>query len=341
MSPSTPKEKLERLPSYNDYYKKFNEKKGNCDGNKSWTTVKGELDDYRGIQNYAERIVKALCYVLKMEAGHNLYQERWNFFYYWLGDIFSKNLREASGFESDMDKIYEDLKPMITDTPECKNLYPNIDRDKFSKMKTIFDYSYDYNTIEKDLQNVESNCNGDQWSTYRQKVTDACEKLHQYCAITDSKNGPYCDDFKDKYKVYCEAAKLPKLQCELKSVQERMEHQAAATTKEKNDAVRQATTTSSISSIFGTLATIGTPFLLYKYKPSSSWFGNHSTGRRRGKRSAEREIETLTESSTTDSILDACENSTVGSGAYNARQSTGGRRNNNTRGRGMVRYQNV
>ncbi|ANQ11117.1 hypothetical protein PCOAH_00053220 [Plasmodium coatneyi] len=79
------------------------------------------------------------------------------------------------------------------------------------------------------------------------------------------------------------------------------------------------------------------------YKPWTSWFGIHSNGKRK-KRSAGRDIDDLTETSTMDftgssegsSILDS---PTVSSSAYTTQP--GGKTNNSTRDRGMVGYQNM
>ncbi|ANQ06075.1 KIR-like protein [Plasmodium coatneyi] len=340
-------------------------------------TLGGALKNYLGFKGSEDNIANAYC--LACQRNEHVYHngEPCYFFYYWLGDTYWNKARKDD-LSGALEAIYTTLGSKVHGK-KCNVKYDDVDKDLFLKRKVIFDYYYNYKTERKKFLNNESNCNND-WFNYRETIITACKAVEKDCEAGNSKNSLYCKDFKDKYEAYCEIVQQLQWTCNqisnlkgaveeekttCSSAKDQLQNQitqekkaassAAKTAASKaqsnlSEAVSKATTTTALSSIFGTLAmTTVLPFLLYKYKPWSFWFGNHTSGngggrRKRRRRSVGRDIDTLTDDSTTYSILDnSTENSTVSSVAYNTRPSTRERegRNNNEGGRGMVGYQNM
>ncbi|ANQ09824.1 KIR-like protein [Plasmodium coatneyi] len=275
------------------------------------------------------------------------------FFYYWFGHKYWNDLN-GNALSTILDKIYEALKTSsCTDGKKCDFKYKDLENQTiFDHMKIIFDYFNDYEGVQSLLSTHGTTC-AEKWSTYWETLSSACNKVKQHCASeSDHNSKQYCTDFNSTYAVHCDTAKLPQKMAELiTNIQREAQAAQIAATKEKEEAVSKATTTSSLSSIFGTLGMTVAPFVLYKYKPWSSWFGNHTSGNGRSRRTNRRrstrnEFDTLAEVSTVDFTASSEANSTIDNSttvrptAYIG-QRTKGRTNNNAGGRGMVGYQNM
>ncbi|ANQ10529.1 KIR-like protein [Plasmodium coatneyi] len=285
-----------------------------------------------------------------MNAGLNYNNIPCDFFYYWVGDTFWNNLGGHT-LSNLLDKIYSTLSTLSYGT-KCNIKYEGTDERTVKQRKTLFDYSFDYNTIEKDLlEKDDPNCNS-HWISYRLNVSTVCKAVKQSCEKKYDSD-EYCKKFKAQYRVYCDAAEFLNSYCnskiELASARATATADAQEASLAAEEKLRSTTTTASITSIITTLAATVVPFLLYKYKPWSSWFSKHTSGNggrsNRRRRSIGGDIDTLTENdsrydSTDTSTIGPTENSTLGPGAYNTRQISG-RRNNNAGGRGMVGYHNM
>eukprot|EP00366_Plasmodium_knowlesi_P000667 XP_002258164.1 KIR-like protein [Plasmodium knowlesi strain H] len=369
-------DKAQTFPSWIEYYDKFENghaSTGTCTNGCQDNMNQVPTTHYTGGLTEI-KVQNAICTACKIykDPSKLSNKEAYHFLYYWIGDKLSKSSSVNDGtFGQHVQRAWQTINgycaPKGSSTPVCGLPYgdsPN--KGTFNSQKIIFDFSYDYSTIEKEFQNVDSYCNGHQWSPYREKIESACREVEKYCTNENSNNSVYCADFSDKYKVYCEAAKLPKLKCDLKFAQktaaqateatqkaELAEREKEATQAQLSDALNQSSTASSLSSAFGTLALMELPavaYLFYKYKPWSSWFGNHSNGgkgtRRKRRRSVGHHFDASTEDNLTEYTMDNStidpmdgDSSTLRSDVYNTRQSSG--RRNSTRGPGIVGYQNM
>ncbi|ANQ06862.1 KIR protein [Plasmodium coatneyi] len=353
------------LPSKTGFYDKFDVGIKKC-GDGCTDNVSGTLNSITN-EGRRDKIKNAWYYV------NYMYKDRDNakttapcyFLYFWIGNKLSELPAEAN-FKGILFTICSLIKD-IYGNPECKDICANIDEVTFKNRKILFDFWYDHPTVLTLLEH--SGPKGiTKCQSYLQDVSIAYEAVKVSC--TNGGSYDYCKKFWNNHKSGIEE-KLSKLKSELKSLQDSIAHEAQTAQSKLEDAVRSATTTSSITSIFGTLATIGTPFLLYKvriqnlilktpfpinlssvqYKPWSSLFGKHSgNGRKntRKKRTIGRNFgssieDTLTEYSTDYSTIDG----TVSSAAH-ARPSTTGASakgragGNNERGhRNNIGYQNM
>ncbi|ANQ10913.1 KIR-like protein [Plasmodium coatneyi] len=304
---------------------------------------------------------RACCALSEVDAQDPYYGERYNFLYYWIGDKLWEQVKSTkgdSGFLGPLNMICKDIQGAHKGGGH-KIICESIRSETFHNRKRVHDYSYDYNYVEGVLKDVESNCDP-QWSAYLKEVSTACKAVEAKCtAGHEYSKDEYCSAFNNKYRVYCRAAELSKLKCKPPTAEvkdeacsckdkELQNQQLSNQLSQTQENLRGATTTASITSIFGTLATTALPYLLYKYKPWSSWFGNHSNGgrNRRGKRSAGHEFDTLTYDSTDTSTIGPTESSTVSSSAakYTKQLARGreGKANNSTPGhRNNVGYSRI
>ncbi|ANQ08725.1 Variable surface protein Vir7-like protein, partial [Plasmodium coatneyi] len=312
---STPKKKLnlKKLPSYTDFYNKFNDPaQSKCEykdvksggwGNK----LKEKIEGFQGLQAMGNLVAKAYCYACKkkkdymLEGKLELKDAPCQFFYHWMGkEVLQKNYGHT------LSNVLEDIYNILGDVTgghKCDINYKDVDETPFEQRKLVFENYHNYNTVQKYLQGGDPLCEFE-WTEYEMEVKEACEVVKKYCTTGDGKmkDKLYCDDYNKKYKDYCEQ-KLSELKCN-------------AVHSEKSIAP-------AISGTFATLGGLGTVvFFLYKYNllPSSflNKFGGrsrrNSNKRNRGMRSAERNFGELREDvSTLGSTLDdsSTENSTI------------------------------
>ncbi|ANQ07753.1 KIR protein [Plasmodium coatneyi] len=353
----------ETLPSYQDYYNMFEENvdayRDQCNAQLSGLeTLNGKMGEQ------PDKILDAACYVHReYEKGRFFTREACYFLYFWIGQTLSKTFQDDN-FKNNLSEICTKMMEInIFKTHGCKDICDKVDKDLFLKRKTLFDFWYDYGAIRTLLEH-NAPLDVDKCGNYLQNVEAANSPGAVNCAGGTGPSDKYCQNFW-RGNGNSISLNLKKLQSKLKSVQERMDqekeaasaraHEAETKLRKAKDeaisqAVRSATTTSSLSSIFGTLATIGAPFLLYKYKPWFSLFRNHSSGNgggrrsnRRKKRSTGRIFDASTEDTLTEYTTDnftigvSRENSTLRSRAEHTRQSRG-RTNNTSSHRNNVGY---
>ncbi|ANQ08869.1 KIR-like protein [Plasmodium coatneyi] len=368
------------LPSHKEYYDKFNtptrsECKSLGGDFQQWDgQLQNGLSEYHKITTDAKKIANAYCFACTQNKPSSYKnKEPCEFFYYWLGDKYWNDLGNHT-FSNLLNKIYQTLHTS-SHTNLCRTKYDDVPRELFQQRKTLFEWWHNHSVLQSLIQGSNSECS-EQYGHHIEKAFSSYFSVSAFCTENKSKSDSYCMQFWTEQNQKDNLAKLLKLQCESESKLQTMEEgsrtcaqeketltkekqsEAQATLSQaqtaaslaKEEAVRSATTTSSLSSIFGTLGMTVAPFLLYKYKPWSSWIGNHSGNGRstRKRRSAEGTFDTFTENSSTydsetESIVDdsTTENSTtLRSATYTAQSTRGGRTRNNA-GRGIVGYQNM
>ncbi|ANQ08965.1 KIR-like protein [Plasmodium coatneyi] len=362
----------DKLTSYNDFYTNFGNDGGGRPGgmDTEGTQLKGEIQttcpNCTEIIKDVKKIDHAYDYACLQgrTTGFKSDSASCRLFYYWFGHNYWSHLK-GTKLSSLLEKIYTKLEETSSCNSEkkCDFKYNDLeDQAIFKDMKIIFEYYNDYKQVQSELSKSGTTC-AEKWSNYWETISSACEKMNDKCKEDGGadKEKQYCNDFNNTYAVHCDTANLhQEMEVLIKKMQREADEAQITATKAKDEAVRSAFTTSSLSSIFGTLGMTVAPFILYKYKPWYSWFGNHS-GNGGGRRSTRKKgstgqnfdvsaEDTFTEYSTDNSTIgdSAGESSTVrSSSAYttpSTRPSTGGRerRANNTRaGRGMVGYQNM
>ncbi|ANQ06568.1 KIR-like protein [Plasmodium coatneyi] len=345
-------QKKDTFPSYKDFYGIFEsvrENKEDCkNGCRENTEIPQRLNGK--IKESSDKIKGAICTACKMYKGEGTgdpsKREAYHFLYYWLGDKLPKSGNDDTNFQTDIKAICEAINKFCGTggSGQCGIPCDNISGIDFRSRKTIFDFSYNFTTIEENIKECKFSDNSD-WSSYRANVYSACTVMSIYCTTErgKTKSAAYCKELETKYAVPCKTAELVELHCqkvhELETERRNATETAQYTLSQLNDALSKANKAFSLSSAFGTLALMELPalaFFLYKYKPWSSLFGNHS-GSSRGKRSTGREFDASTESASTitdstddSSTIGPTENSTTLRSVAHTRQPT---RSSTSRGR--------
>ncbi|ANQ06121.1 Variable surface protein Vir7-like protein [Plasmodium coatneyi] len=299
-------EDLNKLPSYNHFYKKFNDGCGKCDGYPGLEDLKNNLSGHTTIAEHTVEAVSAYCCISSMTEQDNLYEERWNFFYYWIGDLLFKNPENVDMVPTTLNLICKYMN--INHKEEgCEIICDStIEKDEINHRKTIFDYWQDYNDLHVLLQDSGSNCD-QQYGKYLEKVGSAYRKVYEFCRSRGS--DPYCSEFNSKCNQYGTNGQL-KLKCAPAQASDRIE--PAERSQSMDDTASSEGSSSTIPAISGTLATIGIgtaiTALLYKYTSLPSLLRTHfgggsksnniNTRNRRGKRSIEHHFDAFTEDDT-------------------------------------------
>ncbi|ANQ07205.1 KIR-like protein [Plasmodium coatneyi] len=320
---------LDNLPSNKNFYSKFEQSRtstGSC-GNGYENNIKGSLVILGDGTDYENRFKSACCTASEMGSKEQpIKRERYNFLYYWIGGEVLKKLKKNDN-DATFKAFMSSICPNIINEHEgdgYKVICESIDGSIFQHRKTIFNYYHDYKDVKSGVQGDKSNCK-DKWLSYLEGIVAACDAVSKDCQDIKSNNKLYCTNFSSRYGAYCDMVKVLKEECESQAINE--VEKACLCTDEKSQteklskqlseseqAVSKATTTASITSILGTLAVTAFPFLLYKYKPWSSWFGNRSSGngvgrsnrRKRGSAGLNFDVsaeETFTEYSTDNSTI--------------------------------------
>ncbi|CAA9988716.1 KIR protein [Plasmodium knowlesi strain H] len=345
-------ELAKHLPSRKNFYNKFEGGAEECKDNCT-SKVDSALSSLSGQGGDSVNRIKAAWYY-----AHYMYKGKDNesnsapceFLYYWIGDLLSKN-HGGNLYESSLRNICNGIKNTY-EGKGCKLPCDSIKEEKFQEMKIIHDFSYDYEHIRDYLIYYTTN-HSTNFSKYRTKIKETAETMDTQC---DGAGDAYCRDFLTKLKDRING-NLSELESDVKSAEERKVSAEKAESLRTEEAVRQAvtnaTTTASLTSILGTLATVATPLLLYKYNYLPSGISNLFSGRngekgtrRKRRRSIGHDfdastVDNLTEYTMDNSTIDPMDgvSSTLRSAVYSTGQSSGGR--NNTRGPGIVGYQNM
>ncbi|ANQ06287.1 KIR protein [Plasmodium coatneyi] len=201
------------IPSRNTFYNKFDRPQGECDYGDIWSEHKRKelehkLEEYGGISSSKDRIMKAYYCACTMKGEEPFEDAPCYFFYYWMRNMVPKDSHTYTLPEV-LNAIYQ-TQGNVPCENRCSVKYDDVEEDLFKKRKEVFDYSYDYKIVEKELQKGESDCEG-KWSKYLRDVASACDAVSAKCQRGNSNEPHYCSDFNKKYRDYCDD-KLPELE---------------------------------------------------------------------------------------------------------------------------------
>ncbi|ANQ07512.1 KIR protein [Plasmodium coatneyi] len=334
---------LENLLPSTKYYEKYKGGMTSCNGSSQWPDRMEHLPvGERDIEDYAEQAAKAVCCVFKQVGEEKESDEYCPYLYYWIGDIVSTWVNDNL-FPGVMKHIYEKVKAYSTDFP-CTNVYENIDSEQFNRMKSVYDYYKDYDTINQQLQSGNS-CKDD-IDDHLGDICGAYKYMEEACKNGQKSSQQCCQDFRTWFKDPQYKELLGK-GCTM-SVASEVE---ALSATDGGITSPSGSTNIALTIIPTAVAAIGLPsivFLLYKYDLLPSGikntlsFGKNSSSSRRNRRSTSRnEFDTLTsmDDSTTDTstIYDGTDSNTEYSAPFSTAHS---RTRNNNRQHKNIGYQN-
>ncbi|CAA9989471.1 KIR protein [Plasmodium knowlesi strain H] len=142
----------------------------------------------------SSKILGAWCFVHKgLTKNVPSHEDRCGFFYYWLGDQLKTESDKDGQFESLMQSVYNTFgKFRFND--QCTNPYPKTNVDIFTKGKELFDYYYNYTSLQKrGPNNRKCPCKGE-YDKHQKAVLETYRGVSTNCPggwITTS----YCTEF--------------------------------------------------------------------------------------------------------------------------------------------------
>ncbi|ANQ10484.1 KIR protein [Plasmodium coatneyi] len=254
----------ELLPSWTQFYDKFENSEEDCSSGSNCDNNNTALNYLKPKIGQSDKIQKAICIACKMyKASMGPFKEVvWHFFYYWAGDKLSKSSVQKELFGADISSMCGHINNSCGNQ-QCGIPDEHINQNIFTSRKTLFDFWYDCETAQALLDHSAS-LDFDKCESYVKDVEAAHKVMQAYCQ-TNSSNDKYCENFWNSRGNHIKG-KLNKLESALTAARERIAQEAKLASLQTDKAIRAATTTSSLSSIIGTLGMTVAPFLLYKVK---------------------------------------------------------------------------
>ncbi|ANQ09132.1 Variable surface protein Vir7-like protein [Plasmodium coatneyi] len=196
----TEEDLFKTLLSKANFYDHFNKEQGHCDsGSDSWPEkIKMALSKYQQVQNEAEKIGKAFCYVSTRENSEPLYKERCNFLYYWILEILLQKLNNNSSSTA-INAIFGFMEELNTEQNNCLTIEDSMDKDTVLPRKTIFDYYHDRTIVQALVTAASSDCEKN-YGPYLQGIITAYAAVEKGCTKNKGGYGDYCSKFWDQHK---------------------------------------------------------------------------------------------------------------------------------------------
>ncbi|CAA9990924.1 KIR protein [Plasmodium knowlesi strain H] len=162
----------------------------------------------------AKRIVEAYCHAnTQTRAVLTNYYDLCHFFYYWLGDLIKGKLPERRELHQVMEVVYAKLggfKFRGGFSHKCENLYPGISKSVFVLYKKIFDYAYNYKSLESKSEVKNKFLCSSECATYVKEVEQAYSSAIGACGSATSDR--FCRELTSEYNKYFDNNK-PKWTC--------------------------------------------------------------------------------------------------------------------------------
>ncbi|SBS95585.1 PIR Superfamily Protein, partial [Plasmodium malariae] len=263
---------IQSLPSKIYYRQNFETKINYClhfDDNSKFIEKQTEVYKNEKIKSIADKLMRPLCYVAFTDIGDKC-NKQCHYLYYWLGNELFNKLEEDSF--SEVIGILEDVSNVLSGGVKCKcNFFKDVNKEKFEKMKIVYDYCKDHEKIENTLELHKKICDS-KFNEYLVKATGEYEEVYN---CTNTKPEPYFKELK-KHVPSCFNEKLPRLKCEIKEVsaQEKGLSQYDTNYLDPKYVINASTFSSFQISLFFVLPFVGIffiGFLLYKFTPIVSW----------------------------------------------------------------------
>ncbi|CAA9988182.1 KIR protein [Plasmodium knowlesi strain H] len=170
---------------------------------------------FTSAKNDAEQILEAYCRVFTQDRGSSPYYEPCHFFYFWLGNLLKDKLTGPASLHDAMKPAYTHLgnfqfKGAFKE--KCEDLYPYIGKDLFDLYKKIFDYAYNYKSLESKSEVKNKFLCSSECATYVKEVEQAYSSVNSACG-SDASGDKFCQELKTEYSKYFDNNHKPKWKC--------------------------------------------------------------------------------------------------------------------------------
>ncbi|ANQ11120.1 KIR protein [Plasmodium coatneyi] len=241
-----------------------------------------------------EDLKKVWCRVRNLKGDNLSEDERCHFSYYYIGHIFSGDLKSDESFWNFMDKVLEKLKALPDGGNKCEIVRSPFEYVYLDSEKRVYDSYKDYTTINEKVGVNGTACSKD-LQHYLQEAALAYSIIKGHCEKGLYSGNAYCIKFNTQYKELIRE-KLLGSKC--------ISDRAQGFLRDAEGVNAAATAISSILGIVG-LPTIA--FFLHKYNLLPPWISHYFGGGRsphtrsnRGKRrSGAKSWDTLTDNDST------------------------------------------
>ncbi|SBT85949.1 PIR protein [Plasmodium malariae] len=263
---------IESLQSKIYYRTKFESSFDYCnafDDNSKFLGKRSEIYKNEKIKSFANKLMSPLCYVAFNNEGDEC-NKKCHYLYYWLGNELFNKLEEDSF--SEVIEILEDVSNVLSGGGKCKcKFFKNINKEKFEKMKIVYDYCKDHDNIKSTLEGHINKCTKEV-NDYLVKATSIYEEVYK-CTVNNSET--YCSVLKEHAPI-CFEKKLSHLTCKIKDLtaNEQGTSHYNTTILDPELVINVSAFSSSQIFLFFVLPFVGIffiGFLLYKFTPITSW----------------------------------------------------------------------
>ncbi|SBS94948.1 PIR Superfamily Protein, partial [Plasmodium malariae] len=242
--------------SKDDYCLAFND-------NNKFNTKIAELNKYKNVKKIQDKLTKALCYVAFTPKGDGCTEKCRNL-YYWLGNELLLNDIEKNSFSEVIGMLIE-ISNALYERDKCKCIFfTDVNKEKFEKMKIVYDYCIDYDNIKGTLEGHNNKCTKE-FNDYLVKANSAYNEIYN---CTKNNRETYCMQLKT-HVPSCFEKKLSTLKCNIKDLaaDEQGSSQYGTTYFDQEYVINPSAFSSSQIFLFFVLPFIGIffiGFLLYK-----------------------------------------------------------------------------
>lgn len=168
-------------------------------------TVAQQLNEVHGLNNISTSIVKVLCFIKSLQLQPNFDNVTCEYLCYWPSNKISNDLSNKEYFSSVIDLLYGKLGDIYNEN-RCQDIIFQINSTDFQKLKDVYDYKKNYNTIRGAIRDY-VNEYSEKFRDYLDKSYESYEELYTKCERNSKK---YCELFKKIFSEY-PGEKLKKL----------------------------------------------------------------------------------------------------------------------------------
>ncbi|SBT00893.1 PIR Superfamily Protein, partial [Plasmodium malariae] len=206
---------IKSLPSNRYYRTNFELEADYCyhfENNNGFEEARSKLINHENVKSIQNKLTKALCSVAFINEGV-VCTEKCRNLYYWLGNELLLNKIEENVFLEVIGMLIE-FSNALYERYKCKCIFfTDVNKEKFEKMKIVYDYCIDYDNIKGTLEGHNNKCTKE-FNDYLLKANSAYNEIYN-C----TKNNPemYCMQLKTHVSS-CFKKKLSPLTCKIEEV---------------------------------------------------------------------------------------------------------------------------
>ncbi|SCA60164.1 VIR protein [Plasmodium vivax] len=175
-----------------------------------------KLGDYKNIQKFCEKLTDILSRFNTLKFYGSLQDHKCIIVKYWMYDQLFNYIKGEYSIENMRPFLHilpSIWKGSITDT-NCILDDVDIDsKEDFNKIKILFDYAQDYNTIKSAIKLPNKECS-DEYMSYLKKGIETYNAFKQDCS--DNSDEHYCVKFRNLKNIY-EMDKLSNIICKIEN----------------------------------------------------------------------------------------------------------------------------